>query len=144
MISTHHNFKLLSKSAARLCAFALLLALSIQTSATNLPLAPPASVGMSAKQLARIDTAVADSIAKNELPGAVVLVARRGRVVWRKAYGSRAVLPVRELMTTDTIFDLASLTKVVATATSIMILIERGQLRLSDPVSLYLPELIRE
>ena len=141
MTSTHHKFNPLSKSAAHLCALALLLALSIQTSAANLPLAPPATVGMSAKQLARIDGAVADSIAKNELPGAVVLVARRGRVVWRKAYGSRAVLPERELMTTDTIFDLASLTKVVATATSIMILIERGQLRLSDPVSLYLPEL---
>ncbi|HKC64023.1 MAG TPA: exo-beta-N-acetylmuramidase NamZ domain-containing protein [Pyrinomonadaceae bacterium] len=141
MTLTSCNFNLLSKSAARLCALALLLALSIQTFATNLPLAPPASVGMSAKQLARIDSAVADSIAKNELPGAVVLVARRGRVVWRKAYGSRAVLPQREAMTTDTVFDLASLTKVVATATSIMILIERGQLRLSDPVSLYLPEL---
>jgi CubicO group peptidase (beta-lactamase class C family) len=47
----------------------------------------------------------------------------------------------REAMTTDTIFDLASLTKVVATATSIMILVERGKLRLNDPVSLYIPEL---
>src|SRR5947209_9864275 len=141
MTSIHHNFRPLSKGAARLCALALLLALSIQTSATNLPLAPPASVGMSARQLARIDSAVADSIAKNELPGGVVLIARRGRVVWRKAYGSRALLPEREAMTTDTIFDLASLTKIIATATSIMILVERGQLRLSDPVSLYLPEL---
>lgn len=70
-----------------------------------------------------------------------MLVARRGRTVWHKAYGSRAVLPEREAMTTDTIFDLASLTKVVATTTSIMILVERGQLRLSDPVSLHLPEL---
>jgi uncharacterized protein YbbC (DUF1343 family)/CubicO group peptidase (beta-lactamase class C family) len=96
---------------------------------------------MSAKNLAYIDRAVVDSIAKHELPGAVVLAARRGRIVWRKAYGSRAVLPQREAMTTDTIFDLASLTKVVATTTSIMILIERGQLRLSDAVSLYLPEL---
>src|SRR2546421_10048289 len=88
MTSIDHDFKPLSKSAAHLCALVLLLALSIQTSATNLPLAPPASVGMSARQLARIDTAVADSITKKELPGAVVLVARRGRVVWRKAYGS--------------------------------------------------------
>jgi len=96
---------------------------------------------MSARQLARIDGVTAESIAKNELPGAVVLVARKGRVVWRKAYGSRAVLPQHETMTADTIFDLASLTKVVATATSIMMLIERGQLRLSDPASLYLPEL---
>ncbi|HEX8891014.1 MAG TPA: exo-beta-N-acetylmuramidase NamZ domain-containing protein [Pyrinomonadaceae bacterium] len=119
----------------------MLIALPVRTPATNLPLAQPATVGMSARQLARIDGVTAESIAKNELPGAVVLVARKGRVVWRKAYGSRAVLPQHETMTADTIFDLASLTKVVATATSIMMLIERGQLRLSDPASLYLPEL---
>jgi uncharacterized protein YbbC (DUF1343 family)/CubicO group peptidase (beta-lactamase class C family) len=123
------------------CALLLLLVLAVQTFAINLPVAAPASVGMSARQLASIDGVVAESIAKHELPGAVVLVARRGRVVWRKAYGSRAVLPEREAMTTDTIFDLASLTKVVATATSIMKLVERGQIRLSDPVTLYLPEL---
>jgi uncharacterized protein YbbC (DUF1343 family)/CubicO group peptidase (beta-lactamase class C family) len=119
----------------------LLLTLSLQTFASNLPAAAPATVGMSARQLAGIDGVVAESIARHELPGAVVLVARRGRVVWRKAYGSRAVLPEREAMTTDTVFDLASLTKVVATATSIMKLVERGQIRLSDPVTLYLPEL---
>jgi uncharacterized protein YbbC (DUF1343 family)/CubicO group peptidase (beta-lactamase class C family) len=130
-----------SKNILNFSAIILLLALAVQTFASNLPVAAPASVGMSARQLAGIDGVVAESIAKHELPGAVVLVARRGRVVWRKAYGSRAVLPEREAMTSDTIFDLASLTKVVATATSIMKLVERGQLRLSDPVTLYLPEL---
>ena len=75
------------------------------------------------------------------MPGAVVLVARNGGVVWREAYGARAVEPVREPMTTDTVFDLASLTKVVATATSIMILVERGKIRLSDPLSTYIPEI---
>lgn len=95
---------------------------------------------MSAERLARIDAAVSDAIARKETPGAVVLAARRGRVVWKKAYGERAVEPQREAMTTDTIFDAASLTKVVATATSIMILVERGQVRLNDPVSRYLPE----
>src|SRR3954469_116058 len=134
-------FRRFSKRTAHICVLALLVALPVRATATNLPLAQPAAVGMSARQLARIDNAVAESIAKSELPGAVVLVARRGRVVWRKAYGSRAILPQREAMTADTIFDLASLTKVVATATSVMILLERGQLRLSDPVSLYLPEL---
>src|SRR5512133_1493588 len=88
-----------------------------------------------------MDAVIAASIAKHELPGAVVLVARNGRVVWRRAYGSRAVEPRSERMTVNTIFDLASLTKVVATATSIMILIERGKIRLSDPVSTYIPEL---
>jgi uncharacterized protein YbbC (DUF1343 family)/CubicO group peptidase (beta-lactamase class C family) len=135
------QLKPFSKGAINSCALILLFTLTVQAFAANLPAAAPALVGMSAKQLANIDRAVADSIAERELPGAVVLVARRGRVVWRKAYGSRAVLPQREAMTTDTIFDLASLTKVVATATSIMMLVERGSLRLSDPVSLYLPEL---
>src|SRR5947209_2945726 len=139
-IGSAHS-KLLSKSVVRFCALTLLCTFAVPTFAINLPTAAPASVGMSAKQLARIDDAIAASISKHEMPGAVVLVARRGRVVWRKAYGSRALLPQRETMTADTIFDLASLTKVVATATSIMMLVERGQVRLSDPVSVYLPEL---
>lgn len=138
--SLFHRMRL-SQAITKLCALILLFTLAVQTSAANLPTAPPALVGMSATQLAYIDRAVENSIAKHELPGAVVLVARRGRIVWRKAYGSRALLPQREAMSTDTIFDLASLTKVLATATSIMILVERGALRLSDPVSLYLPEL---
>ncbi len=96
---------------------------------------------MAADRLAFIDGAVAESIQKKELPGAVVLVARRGGVVWRKAYGARALVPAREEMTADTVFDLASLTKVVATSTSAMILVERGKLRLTDPVSRYIPEL---
>jgi uncharacterized protein YbbC (DUF1343 family)/CubicO group peptidase (beta-lactamase class C family) len=112
-----------------------------QSFAANLPVATPASVGMSAERLARIDAAVGEAITRRETPGAVVLAARRGRIAWRQAYGARAVEPVRETMTTDTIFDAASLTKIVATATSIMILVERGQVRLSDPVSRYLPEI---
>jgi len=107
----------------------------------NLPSSKPATVGMSAERLAQMDQAIADSIARHELPGAVVLAARRGRVVWERAYGSRAVEPTREPMTTDTVFDMASLTKVVATATSIMILVERGKVRLSDPLSHYIPEI---
>ena len=111
-----------------------------QALAVSLPVAQPASVGMSAEHLAQIDQVVAQSIERKETPGAVVLVGRRGRVVWRKAYGARAVEPAREGMTADTIFDLASLTKIVATATSVMILVERGQVRLNDPLVRYLPE----
>lgn len=96
---------------------------------------------MSAERLGQMDQVIADSIAGHQLPGAVVLVARKGRVAWRKAYGERTVEPQREVMTPDTIFDLASLTKVVATATSIMILVERGKVRLSDPLSHYIPEI---
>ncbi|HJQ25471.1 MAG TPA: serine hydrolase, partial [Blastocatellia bacterium] len=95
---------------------------------------------MSSERLSRIDEAVRASIERKETPGAVVLVARRGRVVYRKAFGDRAIQPQREAMTVDTIFDLASLTKVVATTTSIMMLVERGRLSLADPVSLYIPE----
>jgi uncharacterized protein YbbC (DUF1343 family)/CubicO group peptidase (beta-lactamase class C family) len=109
--------------------------------AATLPTVQPAKVSMSAERLAFIDAAVKEAIERKETPGAVVLVARRGAVVWRKAYGSRAILPQREAMTTDTIFDLASLTKIVATATSVMILVERGKIRLNDPVSRYIPEL---
>jgi len=96
---------------------------------------------VSLERLAQMDAVIEAEIANKRLPGAVVLVSRKGRVVWRKSYGSRALEPAREPMTPDTIFDVASLTKVVATATSIMILVERGKLRLSDPVSLYIPEL---
>ena len=100
----------------------------------------PESVGMSSARLAKIDEAVLASIARREAPGAVVLVARRGRIVYRKAFGDRAIEPKREPMTVDTIFDLASLTKVVATAASIMILVERGKVSLADPVAQYIPE----
>ena len=129
------------KSARATAALLLTLACAAQTLAAPLPSVAPAKVSMSAAQLAFIDAAVAESIQRRELPGAVVLVARRGGVVWRKAYGARALVPAREEMTVDTVFDVASLTKVVATSTSALILIERGKLRLSDPVSRYIPEL---
>src|SRR5256884_344055 len=119
----------------------LILTLSCQALSVQLPPAQPASVGMSAERLARMDAVIQASIDKKELPGAVVLVARRGRVVWRKAYGARVVDLQREAMTADTIFHLVSLTKIVDTATSIMILIERGQLRLADPVVKFVPEI---
>jgi uncharacterized protein YbbC (DUF1343 family)/CubicO group peptidase (beta-lactamase class C family) len=107
----------------------------------QLPAASPTTQGFSPERLAQMDAVVADSIAKKELPGAVVLVGRHGKVVWRKAYGARAIEPGREPMTADTIFDLASLTKVVATTTSIMILIEQGKVRLSDSVVQFIPEM---
>ncbi len=135
----------LTKSAKH-CVAVLLLALALPTIApatkpAALKKGNPASVAVSAEKLASIDGAVEREIQQHHLPGAVVLVARRGQVVWRKAYGARAIEPSREAMTTDTIFDVASLTKIVATATSIMILVERGKIRLSDPLSNYIPEI---
>jgi uncharacterized protein YbbC (DUF1343 family)/CubicO group peptidase (beta-lactamase class C family) len=122
-------------------AVLLTLALVAHAFAATLPVVQPAKVAVAADRLAFIDGAVSEAIARKELPGAVVLAARRGGVVWRKAYGARALVPQREAMTADTVFDLASLTKVLATATSVMILVERGKVRLTDAVSRYIPEL---
>jgi uncharacterized protein YbbC (DUF1343 family)/CubicO group peptidase (beta-lactamase class C family) len=74
------------------------------------------------------------------MPGAVLLMWHNGQVMYRKAFGNRSLEPRRETMTLDTIFDLASLTKVVATTTAIMQLMERGQVRINDPVAKYIPE----
>src|SRR5687767_5083371 len=116
----------------------LLIAFTTQVGAQR---ARPAAAALSVSHLQKIDAVVNEEITQRHLPGAVVLVSRNGRIAWRKAYGSRATEPANEPMTTDTIFDVASLTKVVATATSIMMLVERGQVRLSDPVSKYIPTL---
>ncbi len=86
------------------------------------------------------DTEINRAIAAGQLPGAVLLIGHDGQVVYRKAYGSRALIPAREPMTVDTIFDLASLTKVLATTPCIMKLLEEGRIRLDDPVTNYLPE----
>ena len=124
----------------RNCIVLLLMLIIAAPTLAQLPAAAPSAVGMSQTQLTHIDEAIAAEIMKKQLPGAVVLVGRQGKVVWRKAYGNRELEPQTEPMTPDTIFDLASLTKVVATATSVMILVERGQVRLGDPVARYIPE----
>ncbi len=85
------------------------------------------------------DAAINEAIAKGSLPGAVLLVGHDGRVVYHKAYGYRALVPAREPMTEDTIFDLASLTKVTATTPCLMKLFEQGKLRANDRVTEYLP-----
>ena len=87
-----------------------------------------------------LDQIILDAIHDGEIPGAVVLVWHNGSVVYRKAFGYRSLEPHREVMTVDTIFDLASLTKVVATTTAIMQLVEQGKIRVNDPVAKYLPE----
>ncbi|MGA2965487.1 MAG: serine hydrolase domain-containing protein, partial [Terriglobales bacterium] len=91
-------------------------------------------------RLAVLDPIVNDAIAQGQIPGAVLIVGHDGLVVYRKAHGSRALEPRREAMTLDTIFDCASLTKVVATTTAIMQLWEQGKFRMSDPVAKYLPQ----
>ena len=86
-----------------------------------------------------IDAAVDAAIKASQTPGAVVLVGQGDRVLHFQAYGVKASVPAREAMTLDTVFDLASLTKVIATTTSVMTLVEQGRVRLNDPVSTYVP-----
>ncbi len=122
------------------------LSLCLSVSAVNisgqgLPVAAPQSVGMNAAKLNQIDALVAEAIKDKKMPGAVVLVGHKGKIVFRKAYGNRSLVPTVEPMTVDTIFDLASLTKVVATTTSIMILVEQGKLRLNDTIGMYIPDI---
>lgn len=116
-----------------LCGFA------INVSANNVPTASPEEVGMSLARLRAADEVILRAISDNKTPGAVLAVVRHGKLAYLKAYGNRQTYPNTQPMTTQTVFDMASCTKPMATAISAMLLVERGQLRLSDPVSMYLP-----
>jgi uncharacterized protein YbbC (DUF1343 family)/CubicO group peptidase (beta-lactamase class C family) len=87
-----------------------------------------------------LDQAINEAIGQGRMPGAVLVVGHDGQVVYRKAYGKRAIVPQAEAMTADTIFDCASLTKVVATTSSLMKLFEQGKFRLNDKITDYIPE----
>lgn len=93
----------------------------------------PASLGV-------LDKIIEQAIQDGEIPGAVLLVSHDGVTVYRKASGHRSLEPRREPMTLDTIFDIASLTKVVATTTAVMQLVQKGEIRDNDPVAKYIPE----
>jgi uncharacterized protein YbbC (DUF1343 family)/CubicO group peptidase (beta-lactamase class C family) len=99
-----------------------------------------ASADASPVHLAAVDAIIEQAIADGNIPGAVLIVGHNGKVIYRKAYGSRALEPKREPMTLDTVFDLASLTKVIATTTAVMQLVELGKVRLNDAVAKYLPD----
>ncbi len=106
----------------------------------TLPPAKPEDVGMSSKHLACLDEIIGAAVVRKDFPGAVLLVARKGKAVFRRAYGESQRVPEPRPMAVDMIFDLASVTKPVATATSVMILVEQGKLRLWDRVMEYVPE----
>ena len=99
-----------------------------------------AQISPPAAQFPQVDALIEDAVRSQLIPGAVLVIGHDGAVVYRKAYGSRALIPQREPMTLDTIFDAASLTKVTATTPCIMKLVEQGKLRINDPVTNYLPE----
>src|SRR5579883_2047333 len=106
----------------------------------ELPAADPASLGFDVDRLHRLDGAIDRAIERGQVRGAVVLVGRRGAIAYARAAGRRAVGPQAEPMTRDTVFDMASLTKPVATSTSVLILVEEGKLRLSDRIVRSLPD----
>jgi len=86
-----------------------------------------------------IDRVIEEAVLYDQMPGAVAWIGQNGKILHRKAYGSRSLMPATEPMTMDTIFDAASLTKVVATASAMMRLVEQGKVRLGDKVTDYLP-----
>ena len=105
----------------------------------RIPHVSPESVGMSASRLARIDEVMRRGISAGGFPGGAVIVGRRGAIVWERGYGNldwRSGVPVDA---ERTMYDLASLTKVVATTAAAMVLADRGKLRLDEPVVRYLP-----
>jgi CubicO group peptidase (beta-lactamase class C family) len=99
------------------------------------------SAALATEPYDRIAPLVEKAIADKQLPGAVVLVGRGEQVLYRKAFGFKTYSPAAQVTTTDTVFDLASLTKPLVTTTLIMQLVERGELRLTDPVGKYLHQL---
>src|SRR5262249_33856823 len=114
--------------------------ISIPTLAAGLPQAAPESVGMDFRHLARIDEIVAEGLAEKRMPGCVVCIGRQGKIVMLKAYGNKQLQPTELRMTADTVFDMASITKPVAAATSVMLLVQRGELKLNQRVSSIIPE----
>lgn len=87
-----------------------------------------------------LDPIVQEAIRTRQIPGAVLLVWHDGQVVYRKALGQRSLEPRHEAMTVGTIFDLASMTKVIATTPAVMQLVQKGMIKVNDPVAKYIPE----
>jgi CubicO group peptidase (beta-lactamase class C family) len=102
----------------------------------------PATTAALAKDpaaFAEADKAIDAAIEDHNCPGAVLCAGRTAGIAYLKAYGNRAVEPMKVAMTVDTVFDLASLTKSIATATSVMVLLDRGKIAVTDRVAKYLP-----
>lgn len=114
---------------------------SASLSATYPRLGPQSTQTAKARDSFRaLDRILEKAVEQGDVPGAVLIVGHQGKIVYRKAFGSRSLEPLREPMTIDTVFDLASMTKCVATATAVMQLVEQGRVRLNDPVKNYIPE----
>ena len=121
-----------------LICFSLLILQAAAAQAQTMSKAAPKEVGLSAARLERIDQAVKNAIARNEVAGGVALVARRRKVAYLRSFGMMD-REAKKPMAHDTIFRIASMTKAI-TSTAVMILVEEGRLGLNDPVAKYLPE----
>jgi uncharacterized protein YbbC (DUF1343 family)/CubicO group peptidase (beta-lactamase class C family) len=143
-----HSGRLPAAAAAVVLASAM-SASFLATTAVRAQLPPEGTVAsrlapvVNHARLGLIDTLVEQAIEEKKLPGAVVVVGHREAIVYEKAFGARAVVPSVEPMTLDTVFDAASLTKVVATTTAVMMLVEQGKIRLTDRVASFIPEFAR-
>ena len=118
---------------------ALLSCLAVMAQGTRLEKSTPEMMGMSSEKLSQIDDVIDQAIKDTLIPGAVVCVVRKDKVVFLKAYGNKAIYPKKEKMTENTVFDLASCSKCVGTTLSFMQLIESGKVRLIDRVDMYIP-----
>ncbi len=110
-----------------------------------LPVVAPVELGFDAEQLTAIDEIVAQGIEAKKMPGCVIAFGRQNKLAWLKAYGNKRIEwegEPAQAMTVDTVFDLASLTKPIATATSVMLLVEQGKVKLDEPVATYLPKFV--
>ena len=129
MLPLHHSIRVLCFTLTGLLVPLHPLALRSATVSADSP-----------QSFVNVDRMIDQAIADQLIPGAVVIVGHNGKVVYRKAFGSRSLEPTREPMTIDTIFDLASLTKCIATTGAVMTLFQQGRIRLNDPVAAYLPQ----
>ena len=111
----------------------------VSANAQKLERAIPETVGLSSKKLAYADSIIIRGIDNGYIPGAVLAVVKDGKMAYLKAYGNKSVLPEKEAMTENTVFDMASCSKSMSTAICAMILVERGLIKLSDPVENYIP-----
>ena len=133
----------MSKKNAAVLFFLIFVATTLPVAAQTafrLPEVTPEQAGLCSKILTFIDAEVERAIRSNQMPGCVVAIGRKGQLAFLKAYGNKQVQPTVVPMTVDTVFDLASLTKPIATATSIMALVNGGKIDLDEKVAHYIPE----
>lgn len=122
----------------RLTSLFIVLCIGLGLSAQGLERVTPEQVGLSSERLLNADAILNNAVAAGDIPGAVLAVVRGGKLGYLKAYGNRRTEPTTEKMTVGTVFDMASCSKSMSTAICMMILADRGLVRMLDPVSYYI------